>query len=178
VPRFPSLDDERFMAYEAIATGARGLTVFGGHLTQVCDPDDAELGWNWRFWARVLRPLIVELRSPEIAPALLAADVTPGVKTKPATSEIELVTRRAAGFLYVIAVRRGGSTSVVGFTGLPRKNNGQPITTGRVLFEWAQEPPPPPIVPGKQNHRPIRVENGVFKDWFAPHDVHVYRFAL
>jgi hypothetical protein len=178
VPRFPSLHDERFMAYQAIASGARGLTFFGGHLTQVCTPDDAALGWNWRFWTRVLRPLIVELRSPEIAPALVAPTVTPGVTTKPKTAEVELVTRRAGNFLYVIVVRRGGTTSVIGFTGLPRKNNGQPITAGRVLHEWAQEPPPPPIVPGKQNHRPIRVENGGFKDWFAPHDVHVYRFAL
>jgi hypothetical protein len=180
VPRFPSLHDERFMAYQAIANGARGLTFFGGHLTQVATPDDAMLGWNWTFWARVLKPLLRELRSPELAPALVAADVKPGVTTKPKTAEIELVTRRAGGFLYVIAARRGGSgtTSEIGFTGLPRKNNGQPNTSGRVLFEYTQQPPPPPIVPGKQNHRPIRVENGVFKDWFAPHDVHVYRFAL
>ena len=35
VPRFPSLYQERFMAYQAIANGARGLNFFGGHMTQV-----------------------------------------------------------------------------------------------------------------------------------------------
>ena len=44
VPRFPSLHDERFMTYQAIANGARGLNYFGGHLTQVATPQDAELG--------------------------------------------------------------------------------------------------------------------------------------
>ena len=60
------------MAYEAIVNGARGLVFFGGHLTQVCTPADAKAGWNWTFWNRVLRPLVVELNSPEIRPALLA----------------------------------------------------------------------------------------------------------
>ena len=41
VPRFPSLPQERFMAYQAIVNGARGLVFFGGHLTEVCTPDDA-----------------------------------------------------------------------------------------------------------------------------------------
>ena len=33
VPRFPTLQQERFMAYQAIVNGARGLVFFGGHLT-------------------------------------------------------------------------------------------------------------------------------------------------
>ena len=44
------------MTYQAIANGARGLNYFGGHLTQVASPEDAALGWNWRFWEQVLRP--------------------------------------------------------------------------------------------------------------------------
>src|SRR5262245_1896923 len=35
VPRFPTLHEERFMTYQAIANGARGINYFGGHLTQV-----------------------------------------------------------------------------------------------------------------------------------------------
>ena len=61
VPRFPSLPQERFMAYQAIVHGARGLVFFGGHLTEVCTPDDAKAGWNWTFWRQVLRPVIHEL---------------------------------------------------------------------------------------------------------------------
>jgi hypothetical protein len=64
VPRFPTLQQERFMAYQAIVNGARGLVFFGGHLTQVATPADAAAGWNWTFWERVLRPLVSELSSP------------------------------------------------------------------------------------------------------------------
>ena len=56
VPRFPTLHEERFMAYQAIVNGARGLMFFGGHLTQVMRPADAKAGWNWTFWELVLRP--------------------------------------------------------------------------------------------------------------------------
>ena len=52
VPRFPTLHELRFMAYQAIACGARGLMFFGGHLTQVTRPVDAGAGWNWTFWSR------------------------------------------------------------------------------------------------------------------------------
>lgn len=41
VPRFPTLGQERFMAYQAILNGARGLSFFGGHLTQIARPTDA-----------------------------------------------------------------------------------------------------------------------------------------
>ena len=176
VPRFPSLHDERFMTYQAIANGARGLNYFGGHLTQVASPRDAELGWNWSFWEQTLRPIVRELASPELQVALVAPDVKPGVKT--ANAEIELVTRRTTNYLFVIAVRRGGATSRVAFTGLPARKNGQPLATGRVLFEWEQRPLPPPIRADAQQHRQIPVANGRFEDWFAPHDAHVYRFGL
>ena len=42
------------------------------------------------------------------------------------------VSREAGDFLYVIAVRRGSGTSRVGFSGLPRRRDGQPITGGEV----------------------------------------------
>ena len=51
------------MAYQAIVNGARGLAFFGGHLTADRAPADAQAGWNWTFWERVLRPLVEELTS-------------------------------------------------------------------------------------------------------------------
>jgi hypothetical protein len=155
VPRFPSLHDERFMAYAAIVGGARGLVFFGGHLTQVMSPADAKAGWNWTFWEQALRPVVAELRSLE--PALTAANV-PGIKS--GAADVELVARRAGGFLYVIAVRRGGQTSTVGFTGLPRS-----IRRGEVMFEWANG-----------SYRDVEVQGGGFRDWLGPYDVRVYRF--
>jgi hypothetical protein len=177
VPRFPSLTQERFMAYEAIVNGARGLIFFGGHLTQVMRPEDAASGWNWTFWRRVLRPVVSELASPDVQPALVAPDADVAVTTQPPNPEIELVTRTTTMHLYVIAVRIGGAVSRVTFAGLPRKRDGTPLTTGDVLSEYVQEPLPPPVN-GRQVPRQVSVSNSGFSDWFAPHDAHVYRFAL
>lgn len=175
VPRFPTLHDERFMAYDAIVSGARGLMFFGGHLTQVTRPVDAKAGWNWTFWELVLKPLVVELTSTAVGPALVAP--AGGARVTATAQDIEVVTRDDGQFLYLIAVRRGAATSRVGFSGLPNKKDGRPISGGQVLFEYVQDPPPPPIGAGKQVFRSVAVANAGFRDWFGPHDVHVYRFA-
>ena len=78
----------------------------------------------------------------------------------------------------MIAARRGGATSRVGFTGLPRKRDGSPLRGGQVLFEYVQEPPPPPIGAGRQEFRSVSVASGGFRDSLGPHDVRVFRFAL
>jgi hypothetical protein len=171
VPRFPSLFDERFMAYQAIVNGARGLVFFGGQLTQVMRPRDAQLGWNWTFWEQVLKPLLVELTSPSVLPALTAPVAQAGVTASAA--DVELTARQTGTTLHVIAVRRGGSTSRVTISGLPPA-----VAAGQVMFEYTQDPLPPPIQADKQQFRSVQVAGGSFKDWFGPHDVHVYRFNL
>jgi len=158
VPRFPTLHDERFMAYDAIVAGARGLVFFGGHLTQVMRPVDASAGWNWSFWEQVLRPLVAELKSGAVEPALLAPKAPTAVRA--GAKEVQVATRRAGGFLYVIAVRRGGGTSTVGFSGLPAKVGG-----GEVLGEYANG-----------RFRQVAAGGGAFRDWLAPYDARVYRF--
>jgi hypothetical protein len=174
VPRFPTLNQERFMAYQAIVNGARGLVFFGGHLTQIARPADAQAGWNWTFWERVLRPLFGELTSDSVAPALVAPDARKAIKAS--TKAVELVTRDAGDYIYVIAVRRGSGTSRVAFSGLPKRRDGQPFAGGEVLFEYVQEPLPPPVEPDGQTFRTVPVADDRFRDWFAQHDVHVYRF--
>jgi hypothetical protein len=181
VPRFPSLPQERFMAYQAIVHGARGLVFFGGHLTEVCTPDDAKAGWNWTFWRQVLRPVVHELSSSQLRPALLAPDSKIPVRVKAHTSgatDIELVVRRAGNAVYVIAVKRGGSPALVDFTGLPNRRSGAALTKGEVLFEYVQRPLPPPELPNRQVPRPVKVTGGGFRDWFSAHDAHVYHFDL
>jgi hypothetical protein len=176
VPRFPNLLQERFMAYQAIVSGARGLIFFGGDLTAVMRPRDAQLGWNWTFWTEVLKPLMIELGSPSVRPALVAPTVA-GVQASAA--DVELTARDDGTFLYVIAVRRSGTlTNRVTISGLPRRHDASPITAGEVVFEYAQSPLPPPTDPTKQVFRRIAVANDSFTDWFGPHDAHVYRFSL
>jgi hypothetical protein len=151
------------MTYAAIIHGARGINYFGGSIVVDMNARDAQLGWNWTFWERVLRPLFEELTSSSVAPALVAPDAPKAVKAS--TKDVELVTREAGDFLYVIAVRRGSGTSRVRFSGLPRRRDGQPITGGEVLFEYVQG-----------TFRTVRVARNGFRDWFAQHDARVYRF--
>jgi len=163
VPSFPTLQQERFMAYQAIVHGARGLSFFGGHLTQIARPADAQLGWNWTFWGQVLQPLLGELTSDSVAPALIAENAQRAVQTR--APGVELVTRQDADFVYVIAVRRRGGTSEVSFTGLPNRRNGRPLTGGEVLLEYEQG-----------TFRTVGAANGRFRDWLGEHDARVYRF--
>jgi hypothetical protein len=175
VPRFPTLHEERFMAYQSIIRGARGLIFFGGDLTAVMRPRDAQAGWNWTFWQLVLRPLLIELSSPSVHPALVAAAIT---GAKASAADVELAMRDDGTFLYLIAVRRGTATNRVRFTKLPRRRDGTPLAGGEVVFEYAQAPLPPPTDATKQAFRRITVANNSFSDWFGPHDTHVYRFNL
>ena len=90
-----------------------------------------------------------------------------------------MAARQSDDVLYVIAVRRSPTTtSKVQFAGLPRRRNGAALTAGQVMFEYVQDPLPPPIQPDKQKFRYIKVANDAFEDWFGPHDAHVYRFVL
>src|SRR5205085_7891629 len=86
--RFPSNTELRFMAYQAIVNGARGLSFFGGHLTQVVSPADARAGWNWTFWRESLQPLVQQLASTALAPALVAPAARLTVRAS--TTDVEL----------------------------------------------------------------------------------------
>ena len=119
---------------------------------------------------------MVELSSADVRPALVSPNAKAVVKA--GAKNVEPVTRQDGRNLYVIAVRRGGPTSTVGFTGLPSRRDGQQLVRGEALCEFVQDPPPPPIGGGKQVVRTISVANGGFRDWFGPHDARVYRFRL
>jgi hypothetical protein len=155
--RFPTFPEQRFMAYEAIINGARGLVYFGGQLPTTLNERDARLGWNWTYWDQVLRRLVEELgiHSP-LAPALVAPDSALPVRASEDGDDIELRVRESGKEIYVLACRRGGATAETRFRGLPGG-----ITAGSVMFE---EP------------RQVTVRDGEFSDWFGPQEVHVYRF--
>lgn len=153
--RFPTFPEERFMTYEAIINGARGLVYFGGNVTQTLNERDAQLGWNWTFWDRVLRPVMEEIgtHSP-LAPALVAPASQLPV-TVSDTKNIEFCVREVGDEIFLLACRRSGETAQVEFAKLPVQDG---------TYELMYEEP-----------RNVKVSGGKFKDWFAPYEVHVYR---
>jgi hypothetical protein len=153
--RMPTFPEERFMVYQAIINGARGLMFFGGHLPQAMNERDRQLGWNWSFWERVLRPVIEEIgeKSP-LYPALVAPNAKLPITCN--SREIEFCVREVGREVFVLACQRSGTTQQVQFSGLPAQATG-----GEMMFE---EP------------RRVKIVNGAFSDWFAPFEVHVYRF--
>lgn len=155
--RFPTYPEQRFMAYQSIINGARGLIYFGGQLPTTLNARDASLGWNWTYWDRVLRSVVEELgeRSP-LQPALVAPESPLPIRCTNAGSGVEFAVREVGKDIYVLASKREGATLEAEFTGLPPG-----LTEGEVLFE---EP------------RKVTAQSGAFKDWFGPFDVHVYRF--
>jgi hypothetical protein len=154
--RFPTFAQERFMTYQALINGARGLIYFGGNIKAAMTPEDAELGWNWTFWRRVLRPILEEVgnHSP-LAPALVAPDSKLPIKVEGA-DDVEFGVREVNGDVYLLACKREGQTVQVKFTGLPTW-----ASEGEVLYE---------------SPRKVQAKAGAFTDWFAPFDVHVYHF--
>ncbi|HXU76227.1 MAG TPA: hypothetical protein VN794_06635, partial [Methylomirabilota bacterium] len=117
--RFPTFEQERFMAYQAIIHGARGLMFFGGNVTATLTPQDAVLGWNWTFWDTVLKRVVQQLgdNSP-LADALVTTNSALPISLTVATN-VEFCVREVPPYLYILACKREGPATQVTFTGLP-----------------------------------------------------------
>jgi hypothetical protein len=153
--RFPTFPEERFMTYQAIINGARGLNYFGGGLSGGLSEEDRKVGWNWHFWNRVLRPVIEEIgtKSP-LYPALVAPESKLPVTVKGAG--IEFCVREVGNDIFLLACKREGATIQARFSGLPQNSTG-----GEMLFE---------------SPRRVEIKKGAFTDWFGPLEAHAYRF--
>jgi hypothetical protein len=152
----PTLQQERYMAYDAIVNGARALAFYGGNQAACWDSSDSQYGWNWTFWQNVLRPLVEELsaRSP-IASALVNASTTATVSTSDPSTEAIARQGATVDELWVIAARSGSGSAPVTFSGLPSWAGA-----GSVYAE----------------NRAVAAAGGSFTDTFGQWDVHVYRF--
>jgi len=160
---FPTLQQARFMAYDAIISGARGLFFFGGHLKGAMNAADRARGWNWTYWNDVQRQLLQELSDADHRRALLAPRAQLTITAD--APDIALTARTAAGFLYLIAIRKSPSANGrIHFRGLPAG-----ISHGTVLAHPAGNPA-----------RSVTVANRGFTDPspFAPHNARVYRFPV
>ncbi|MFB3829341.1 MAG: hypothetical protein ACE15B_21410 [Bryobacteraceae bacterium] len=155
--RFPTFPEQRFMSYQAIINGARGLLYFGGGYPECLNERDRALGWNWTYYDQVLKRVLNELKpGGPLYGALVVPDAELGVTVQGAT-DVEFTVRETAEAVFLIAAKREGSTVRVQFRGLPGW-----LREGQVLFE---EP------------RKVVADGGAFSDWFGPNEVHVYRFA-
>lgn len=156
---FPEFWESRYMAYQAIVNGARGLVFFGGHIQATLNPRDTALGWNWTFWNNVLKPLVHQIGDHGLlAEALVAPDSTlPIAISGTAMPDIEFCVREVGDRLYILATKRQGATVNVTFSGLPAW-----AATGEVLYEGS---------------RTVSGSGGRFRDSFDAFDVHVYRFT-
>jgi hypothetical protein len=155
--RFPTFHEERFMTYEAIINGARGIIYFGGGLKQTLAERDRPYGWNWTYWNRVLRPVIEEIGDKsQLAEALCAPNSKLAVKAS--DDGIELCVREVGRDIFILACCRDPQqTAKITFTGLPND-----VVKGEVLYE---------------SPRTVAANGGTFTDWFAPYEVHVYKFT-
>ncbi len=188
--RMPTFPEQRFMAYEAIINGARGLVYFGGGLAPTLNERDKPLGFNWTYWNKVMVPLMEEVgpKSP-ILPALIAPDSKIRLTVKAenparravATKEEEIKKDPNAPREYVqdetstdvstieFLVREAGNDVYV----LACKKEG---ATMRVRFSGL----PAGLAKGAvvfEEPRTVEAKDGSFADWFGPNEVHVYKFS-
>src|SRR5881628_2928041 len=73
---FPTYTQSRYMAYQAIINGARGMMFFGGNVAAtLTNATDAALQWNWSFWNSTLKGVVQQLGDHgQLANALVASN--------------------------------------------------------------------------------------------------------
>jgi hypothetical protein len=128
----PTREQERYMIYDAIVNGARGLAFYGGNINRCWNDDDARLGWNWTFWDGVLGGLVQEISAASpLGPALLAVDTTQTLTTS--DGAVEAISRTVGDDVWVIAASSGSAGSVT-ISGLPADvGDGDVYTEGRTV---------------------------------------------
>ena len=153
----PTLQQERYMAYDAILNGAKALTFFGGNNPSCFSGTDAQYGWNWTFWSAVLKPLVQQLSATSpFAPALVSTAGTPRITTGGTGTELSLRQGTSVDDLWLIAARSGAGSATVTFKGLPSWAHRAGVYT---------------------ENRTVTASKGTLSDRFNQWDVHVYHFV-
>jgi hypothetical protein len=150
----PTQQQERYMIYDAIINGARGIAFYGGNIYRCWNDDDRRLGWNWTFWNGVLSGLVQEIsaQSP-LGPALLAVDTTRQLTSS--DGSVEAISRTVGDDVWVVAAQNGDPSGTVTISGLP-----DDVQDGTVYTEG----------------RNVTAHDGTLTDTFDRWGVHVYEF--
>ncbi len=147
----PTFYQQRYMTWQSIICGAKGLAWFGWNMA--LSEEDAPYGWNWTYWVDVLKPLLEEIAAGSELNRVITApshDHTLGIS---GAGDVEYIARELDGRLYLLASKRESPTCAVTFSDLPKNAKAE------VMFE----------------NRVLNVTNGSMTDTFDPNAVHLYR---
>jgi hypothetical protein len=156
----PTAYQERYMVYDAIINGARGVSFFGGNNPHCWTRTDRRYGWNWSFWNSALDPLIEQIGSHSpVGSALGNAVSNKTLQTNdPGTEAISRIAiTRSRRWLWVIAARNKPGKKRVTLSGLPAA-----VKSATVYGE----------------QRTIPISHGTVDDTFRQWQVHIYRLQL
>jgi hypothetical protein len=156
----PSAYQERYMVFDAIINGARGISFFGGGNPNCWNTLDRRYGWNWTFWNSALDRLIGQIGAGSALTPALDNPASNAVlnATDPGTEAISRVAVTPSGRqLWVIAARSNPGTGQVTISELPASAKSA-------------------VVYGER--RTVHVSNGTLEDTFRQWQVHVYRIRL
>ena len=156
----PSAYQERYMVYDAIINGARGISFFGGNNPRCWNRIDRRYGWNWTFWTSALAGLIRQIGSHSTLALALdnpgSNDIVP--TNDPGTEAVSRIAATPSGTrLWVIAAHSNPGVEHVAISGLPAS-----VRSAAVYGE----------------RRTVRVLDGILRDTFRRWQVHVYRMQL
>lgn len=148
----PTFDQQRYMTYQAVIDGAKGIMWFGGYI--VLNERDQKYGFNWTYWYDVLKPVLKEIGpGSELYPVITAPSADDVKITVDGANDVEVLARKVNGKTYILAAKREGPMATVKLKGLAGNGHAD------VLYE----------------NRKVPVRWGVIEDEFKPNSVHVYR---
>ncbi len=144
---FPTYEETRFMAYNAIIHGVNGILYYGIH--RISQPSE-----HWSNLKRISREL-GDL-SPVLASPIIPNNVSLEYEEMGFSIDrgVEVLIKKHDGFTYMFAANTTIGPVEVTFSGLPF-----PVDSLDVLFE----------------ERSLDTSGGSFLDAFDPYEVHVYR---
>jgi len=147
--RYPTYEESRFMAYDAIIHGANGIHYWGLHYTPIDHPFIGDL-------AKVLTEL-QDLSHVFLSPDLYPKPVLRYYERGSTIAQgIELLCKNASDGIYIIAANTGIDPAAADFAALPSELKS--VEQLSVMGE----------------NRTVRIDNGSFFDEFDGLGVHVY----
>jgi len=145
---YPTHEQLRFMAYDAIVHGANGILIWGTNYT----PQPSK-------FMNDLNRVTHELA--EMQDVLSARTITNSIKKEyietghSVDAGVEFITKKVNGKTYLLSVNSDKNPVKVTFSGLGSFKLAKVLKEGRA----------------------VKIENGEFSEKYAPFDVHVYEFA-